>query len=63
MIIEPIKQTSEQQVSTVFVDDTDFMMEGNDANIKMNTILETYTNLYEATRRVVQFEKTSYFYW
>ena len=39
------------------------MMEGNDANIKMNTILEIYTNLYEATGGVMQLKKTSYFYW
>jgi len=48
-------------VLTVFVENIDFISDRNDADLKMNKILKTYIQLYEATRGVVQFEKMSYF--
>jgi len=62
-IIDLITKYIEQQVSTAFIDDTNFMSDRNDADIKMHKILEIYTKLYQATGGVVEIEKISYFCW
>ena len=60
-IIDPITKCIEQQVSIAFVDNTDFMSDRNNADIKIHKILEIYTKLYQAIGRVVEIEKISYF--
>ena len=45
-IVKSITKFIDQQVSTVFVDNTDFILDGNNVDIKMHKILETYTKLY-----------------
>jgi len=43
----------EQQMVVVFVDNTDFTLDGKDCVEKMQYILDKYTKLYEATGRYV----------
>ena len=40
-------------MSTAFVDDIDFMSDRNNADLKINKILETYIQLYKVTGGVV----------
>ena len=41
-----IKNNTEQQVSTAFIDEIDFATDRENAQIKMQQIIETYTSLY-----------------
>ena len=43
------------------MDDTDFRIEGENYQNKMQTILDTYTKLFQATRGAVNLQKTNYF--
>ena len=63
IIVDLIKQTNIQQISTVFVDNTNFILDRNNVDIKMQEILKYYTDLYQATEGVVQDDKISNFYW
>ena len=47
IIKDPINENSEQQVSTAFVDDTDFTTDEDDCKQKMQEILINYIELYQ----------------
>ena len=44
-----ISETVEDETAVAFVHDTDFVMEGEEFQWKMQTILDTYTTLFQAT--------------
>ena len=52
-----------QLLAVAFVDDNDFISEGEKVVEKMTEILHHYTRLYEATTGSVQYDKTYYFSW
>ena len=56
-----ISETVEDETAVAFVDDTDFVMEGEECQQKMQTILDTYITLFQATGRAVNSQKTNYF--
>jgi len=59
----PSSQTREQCVSVSFVDDTDFITDGNQYEDKMQDIVNKYHQLYTATGGQIEVNKTKYFAW
>jgi len=59
----PIKNTSEQSVSVSFVDDTDFIAEGQRYEQEMQQIINIYQKYYAATGGKIEGSKTKYFAW
>ena len=63
MIIKAsISKVTYQEVLVAFVDDVNFNTKGEDAQRKMQKILQIYTSLYKATNRYIEFDKIKYFY-
>ena len=58
----PILKKEEHEAAVIFIDNTDFSIEGEDYQDKMQTILEKYTKLFQVTGGAVQLQKTNYFY-
>ena len=52
-----------QCVSVAFVDDTDFMTNGENALNKMSEIISTYDRLHGATGGLIELFKTKYYSW
>ena len=60
---EAISETVEDETAVVFIDDTDFVIEGEECQQKMQTILDTYITLFQAIGGAVNLQKTNYFAW
>ena len=59
----PISKEVFQRIAIAFVDDTDFYTNGIDFELKMQLIMEIYTQLYEATGGKIQQEKIMFYCW
>ena len=49
MIVAPIAREEEQQLVVAFVDDIDFVSEGEDSAEQMQFILDKYARFYKIT--------------
>ena len=56
-------QLKEQCVSVSFVDDTDFVSEGQEYESKMKKIINSYHQLYSATGGQIEGSKTKFYVW
>ena len=54
----PISNNNIQRSAVAFVDDTSFYTAGEDFEIKMQQILDYYTELYKATGGLVEYNKS-----
>ena len=63
IITSLITNKSIDEMSVVFVDDTDFFVNGEDIKIKMEKILRECIELFEAMGGKIQFKKIFYFAW
>ena len=52
-----ITKTTEQRAAIVFIDDMNFYSNGQKYNKKIQSTLDTYMKLYEATRGSIQYDK------
>ena len=59
----PISNSNVQRSAVAFVDDTSFYTAGEDFKIKMQQILDCYTELYEATGELVEYNKSYCYIW
>ena len=56
-----ILEIVEDKTTVVFIDDIDFVTEGEECQQKMQTILDTYITLFQVTGGAVNSQKTNYF--
>ena len=61
--INKLNGKSKQCVAVAFVDDTDFMTDGDNATEQMTEILNTYDKYYGATGGHVEVSKTTFYSW
>ena len=56
-----VSKESKQCVSVLFVDDTDLITEGENAESKMQEIINIYKSLHAATGGKIEGEKTKFY--
>ena len=61
IIIAPISNELEQEISVAFVDDTNFFTAGINVKDKIKEILKLYADLFQATGGKIQYKKTTCF--
>ena len=57
----PVSNKDVQRLAVAFVDDTSFYIASMNFEMKIQQILDSYTTLYEATRRLVKHNKSHYY--